>query len=117
MTSIAVTASICASASEAALLLATFMPTSLDSGMTHRCANAPIDGQNFYSEHPTTIFALTSPHSANIDCLRVEQYCGGFLARLQPVCARGMEFSKRDLPQGGIGRAVARAAVASYCFQ
>ena len=33
MTSIAVTASICASASEAALLVASFMPISLDSGL------------------------------------------------------------------------------------
>ena len=56
MTSMAVTASNCASASEAALLLATFMPTSLDLGMTHRGANAPIDGQIFYPEHPHTIF-------------------------------------------------------------
>jgi hypothetical protein len=38
MTSIAITASICASASEAALLVASFMPFSLDSGVTHRCA-------------------------------------------------------------------------------
>ena len=41
MTSIAVTASICASASEAALLVASFMPISLDLGKTHRCAKAP----------------------------------------------------------------------------
>ena len=34
MTSIAVTASICASASEAALLVASFMPFSLDLGVT-----------------------------------------------------------------------------------
>src|SRR6478735_6320392 len=38
MTSIAVTASICASASEAALLVASFMSNSLDLGVTHRCA-------------------------------------------------------------------------------
>jgi hypothetical protein len=38
MTSIAVTASICASASEAALLVASFMPFSLDLGVNHRCA-------------------------------------------------------------------------------
>jgi hypothetical protein len=38
MTSIAVTASICASASEAALLLASFMQFSLDLGVIHRCA-------------------------------------------------------------------------------
>jgi hypothetical protein len=40
MTSIAVTASVCASASEAALLVASFIPFSLDLGMTHRHANA-----------------------------------------------------------------------------
>jgi len=38
MTSIAITASICASASEAALLVASFMPFSLDSRVTYRCA-------------------------------------------------------------------------------
>jgi len=36
MTSIAVTASICASASEAALLVASFMQFSLDLGASHR---------------------------------------------------------------------------------
>ena len=52
MTSIAVTASDCASASEAALLVASFMPISLDLGMTHRCARA----------HATVIFVLGTPH-------------------------------------------------------
>jgi hypothetical protein len=33
-----------------------------------------------------------SPHSANIDSLKVEQYYGGILARPQPICAHGMEF-------------------------
>jgi hypothetical protein len=41
MTSIAVTASICASASEAALLLASFMQFPLDLGVIHRCAKTP----------------------------------------------------------------------------
>ena len=54
MTSIAVTASVRASASEAALLVASFMPISLDLGMTHRCAKTRCDGQILYSEHPTT---------------------------------------------------------------
>src|SRR6202171_5613960 len=54
MTSIAVTASICASASEAALLVASFMPVSLDLGVTHRCARSACDGHHFYSEHPAT---------------------------------------------------------------
>jgi hypothetical protein len=38
-----------------------------------------------------------SPHSANIDRAKVEQQCGGILARLQPVYARGKEFWKRIL--------------------
>src|SRR5450759_3989401 len=54
MTSIAVTASICASASEAALLVASFMPISLDLGMTHRCARKRLQRSDFNSEHPTT---------------------------------------------------------------
>ena len=59
MTSIAITASICASASEAALLVASFMPFSLDSGVTHCCARRrESEGQSFYSEHPTTIIRL-----------------------------------------------------------
>jgi hypothetical protein len=36
---------------------------------------------------------LTSPHSANIDRAKVDQQCGGILARLQPVYARRKEFS------------------------
>jgi hypothetical protein len=36
---------------------------------------------------------LTSPHSANIDRAKVDQQCGGILARLQPVYAREKEFS------------------------
>jgi hypothetical protein len=45
-----------------------------------------------YSEHPTTSIRLLSPHSANIDSAKLEQQCGGILARAQPVCARLMEF-------------------------
>jgi hypothetical protein len=54
MTSIAVTASICASASEAALLVASFMHVSLDSGTSHRCPGRPTTRSIFYSEHPAT---------------------------------------------------------------
>jgi hypothetical protein len=54
MTSIAVTASICASASEAALLVASFMPFPLDLGVTHRRAKSANGGLDFYSEHPAT---------------------------------------------------------------
>ena len=63
MTSIAVTASICASASEAALLVASFMPISLDLGTQdfghdsspRERAN---EGQYLYSEHPATSIRL-----------------------------------------------------------
>src|SRR5882672_7053623 len=59
MTSIAVTASICATASEAALLVASFMPFSLDLGVSHRCPGRPDDSDNFlYSEHPATSIRL-----------------------------------------------------------
>ena len=63
MTSIAVTASVCASASEAALLVASFMPISLDLGTqilgtTHRRASARTTVIIFYSEHPATSIRL-----------------------------------------------------------
>src|ERR1700704_1185928 len=54
MTSIAVTASICASASEAARLVACFMRVSLDSGMSHRRPRRLDGSDGFYSEHPAT---------------------------------------------------------------
>src|SRR5882757_865946 len=101
MTSIAVTASICASASEAALLVASFMPFSLDLasqdlGMTHRCAKAPATVICFTRNTPRRVFALTSPHSANIDRARIDHQYGGILARSQPVCAHRMEFWKQS---------------------
>jgi hypothetical protein len=59
MTSIAVTASICASASEVALLVASFMPVvSLHLGATVRGAKMRNGRQNFYSEHPATMLDL-----------------------------------------------------------
>ena len=54
---------------------------SLDLGVTHRCAVKRKDGQLFYSEHPTCDFAAMCPHAANIDCLKVDQQCGGNLTR------------------------------------
>ena len=60
MTSIAVTAIICASASEVALLVASFMPFSLDSGLGDPDMGAFIVARKgpttdwIYSEHPTT---------------------------------------------------------------
>jgi hypothetical protein len=60
MTSIAVTAIVCASASEVALLVASFIPFSLDSGPGARIRTRFIVAQKgpttdwIYSEHPTT---------------------------------------------------------------
>ena len=59
MTSIAVTASMCANASEVALLVASFMPVfSLNPGATVRGAKTRSTVQNFYSEHPATSLRL-----------------------------------------------------------
>ena len=59
MTSIAVTASICANASEVALLVASFMPVfSLNLGAAIRGAEMRNGRQNFYSEHPATMVRL-----------------------------------------------------------
>ena len=97
MTSMAVTASICASTSEFALLVASFMRFPLDSSPQTR-------GRFIVAREGSTIrFAvlgtpldeyslLASPHSANTDGAKVDQQCGGNLARLQPVYARAREF-------------------------
>src|SRR5258705_5377148 len=58
MPTIAVTASICASASEAALLVASFMPFSLDPGVTHRCARTRERRPWFTRNTPRRVFAL-----------------------------------------------------------
>ena len=71
ITSIAVTASICANASEANLLGASFMPFSLDLGASHRCPGRGLTAQYFYSEHPSTTLALMTPQSANIDSAKI----------------------------------------------
>jgi hypothetical protein len=92
MTSMAVTASICASTSEAALLVASFMRFSLDLGMTRLPENGPDDSAGFTRNTPQRVFALMSPHSANIDGGKIDQQCGGILARLQPVYALEKEF-------------------------
>jgi hypothetical protein len=119
MTSIAVTASICASASEVALLVASFMSFSLDLGMNHRCTRARAMVKFNTRNTPRRLFALTSPHSANIDGDKVDQQYGGILARAQPVCARVMEFSKRISSKGWSRkvRAVAPESSARYCFE
>src|SRR6266568_1712041 len=69
MTSIAVTASICANASEAALLVASFMPFSLDLGVTHRCARTRERRSWFTRNTPRRVFALIeSPLSEHRPC-------------------------------------------------
>ena len=73
MTSIAVTASMCASASEAALLVASFMSFSLDLGARHRPPKRVDDAIGFLPGTPRDEYSLlTSPHSANIDRTRIE---------------------------------------------
>ena len=63
MTSMAVTARICASAPEAAFLVASFIVVSLDLGslavgMSHRRPRRPDGSLIFYAEHPTTSIRL-----------------------------------------------------------
>ena len=124
MTSIAVTASVCASTSEVALLMASFIPFSLDtapldSGVIHRCPQRPDDLVCFTRNTPRRVFALTSPHSANIDRDKVDQQCGGILARLQPVYARAVKFWKRfsgELLPHEHAQAVDRRLPAGYGF-
>jgi hypothetical protein len=54
MTSIAVTASICANASDAALLVASFIPISLDLGHDYSLRVKRATTVIMYSEHPAT---------------------------------------------------------------
>ena len=58
MTSIAVTASICASASEAALLVATFISVSLDLGTSHHCPGRLDDAISFVLGTPHDEYSL-----------------------------------------------------------
>ena len=63
MTSMAVTARICASAPEAAFLVASFIVVSLDPGIqdvgvSHRCLRRLDGSRIFYAEHPTTSIRL-----------------------------------------------------------
>ena len=63
MTSMAVTARICASAPEAAFLVASFIIVSLDLGIqdlgtSHRCLGRLDGSLIFYAEHPTTSIRL-----------------------------------------------------------
>src|SRR5258707_4659914 len=86
MTSIAVTASICASASEAALLVASFMPFSLDPGVTHRCARTRERRPWFTRNTPRRVFALIeSPLSEHRRCqgrIVMRRHFDSLMARL-----------------------------------
>jgi hypothetical protein len=72
MTSSAVTASICASASEAALLVASLMPSlprpGRDSSIAQEAQRRPLI---VYSEHPTTSLAAMCPHATKLDKMNV----------------------------------------------
>jgi hypothetical protein len=72
ITSIAVTASICANASEANLLGATFMPFSLDLGASHRCPGKGLTAQIFLLGTPLDDIRLMTPQSANIDSAKID---------------------------------------------
>jgi len=81
MTSIAVIASICASASEAALLVACFVPISLDLGVTHRGAKALTTVMILLGTPRADLRFVIRPHQATIDRAKVEQQCGANLTR------------------------------------
>lgn len=86
MTSMAVTASICASAAEVALLVASFMPVfSLNLDITIRGAKLRNSRQNFYSEHPASSIRHDESPLGAVDCASVEQYCGGNLTPAWPA--------------------------------
>ena len=87
MTSIAVTASMCASAAEVALLVASFMPVLPRPGRDFPWRGNALQPSEFYSEHPTQIEQspqMMSP-CGNVDCASVEQYCGGNLTPAWPA--------------------------------
>lgn len=86
MTSIAVTASRCASASEVALQVACFMCDylpRLGRDLSLRAVRARPSLMN--SEYPSTGSRLIESPIGDTDCLRVEQYCGGNLTRAWPA--------------------------------
>ena len=94
MTSIAVTASICASAPEAAPLVASFMPflprLGRDSSLRALRTRRPIV---FTRNTPLRVSAAMCPHAANIDCAKLDQQCGGILTRCCCSCvAARIEF-------------------------
>ena len=96
MTSMAVTAIICASASEVALLVASFMPFSLDSGLGdpdmgafHRGPQRPDNRLDFTRNTPRRVFALIesplSEHRRGQGRLAIRRHFGSPVAGL---CAR-----------------------------
>src|SRR5450432_508817 len=109
MTSIAVTASICASASEAALLVASFMPNSLDLGISHRGLRRPGDSIRASTRNtPRRIFALTeSPLSEYRPCQNRMLLRRDFDSRVAGLCARDDVFEAmmliQPVPRGMIG--------------
>ena len=74
MTSIAITTSKCANASEVALTVACFMPFLPEPGHDSSLREDHARSSELDSEHPTMrIRQLLSPQTANIDCASVEQ--------------------------------------------
>jgi hypothetical protein len=118
MTSIAVTASICASASEVALLVASFMSFSLNLGVTHRCASER-EGQIYYSEHPTTIICFDeSPLSKYRRCQGRPAIRRHFGSGAAGLCAcDGIFKANFEQALAAQGVAVAPESSARYCFE
>jgi hypothetical protein len=69
-----------------------------------------------YSEHPTTSIRFNESPLSEYRCAKVEQQCGGILARLQPVYAREKEFSGVTLDRASTA-GVEEAARARYGFK
>ena len=77
MTSIAVTASKCANASEVVLLVACFIPSlprfGHDSSLRENAQRRADYDLEHTKDSRRCVFALCRPHAANIDCAKVEQ--------------------------------------------
>src|SRR5437879_657966 len=87
MTSIAVTASICASAPEAAPLVASFMPFLPRLGRDSSLRALHNRRSCFFTRNtPLRVSAAMCPHAANIDCAKLDQQCGGILTRCCCSC-------------------------------
>src|SRR5258708_1140592 len=125
MTSIAVTASICASTSEAALLVASFMPFSLDLGVTHRCARARERRPCFTRNTPRRVFALIeSPLSEYRPCQGrtvMRRHFDSRVTRLAnlPLTKSPTKKSSRSTARliCEAAQAVDQASSAGYCFE